>query len=124
MSLEVVSLYRDEESLYDEYKKCISYYSVIIMSNGSRLEGIIEEVNNNTVSVLVSEDVMESDYENEMNRQQYMGYRQPGRFRRFNRRNFPMRNINRVRPLRFPYIIPPYPVYPYPYFYPYPYPYF
>ena len=31
MSLEVVGVYRDEESLYDECKKCISYYSVIII---------------------------------------------------------------------------------------------
>lgn len=52
MALEVVGLYRDEESLYDECKKCISYYSVVVMSNGGRLEGVIEEVDNNTVSFI------------------------------------------------------------------------
>lgn len=122
MAIEVVGFYRDSESLYDECKRCISYYSIIVLSNGAKLEGIIEEVINDTVSVLVAEEVMESEYESEMNRQQYMGYRQPGRFRRFNRRRFPMSNINSARPIRFPYIIPFYPVYPYPYPYPY-YPY-
>ena len=122
MSLEVVGFYRDTESLYDECKKCISYYSVIILSNGGRVEGIIETVDDDNVSVLVSEEVMESDYEDEMNRQKYMGYRQPGRFRRFRRRNYLMNNINSARPLRFPYIVPLYPVYPYPYPYPF-YPY-
>lgn len=121
MAIEVVGFYRDNESLYNECKKCISYYSVIVLSNGARLEGIIEEVINDSVSILVAEDVMESEYENEMNRQQYMGYRQPGRFMRFNRRRFPMNNINSARVLRFPYTIPPYPVYPYSYPYPYPY---
>ena len=121
MAIEVVGFYRDNESLYDECKKCISYYSVIVLSNGAKLEGIIEEVINDSLSILVAEEVMESEYENEMNRQQYMGYRQQGRFRRFNRRRFPMKNINSARPIRFPYIIPFYPVYPYPYPYPYPY---
>lgn len=121
MAIEVVGFYRDGESLYDECKKCISYYSIIVLSNGAKLEGIIEEVINDSVSVLVAEEVMENEYENEMSRQQYMGYRQPGRFRRFNRMRFPMKNINSARPLRFPYIIPLYPVYPYPYPYPYPY---
>ncbi|CAM2077323.1 MAG: LSM domain-containing protein [uncultured Clostridium sp.] len=121
MAIEVVGFYRDNESLYNECKKCISYYSVIVLSNGAKLEGIIEEVINDSLSILVAEEVMESEYESEMNRQQYMGYRQQGRFRRFNRRRFPMKNINSERPIRFPYIIPFYPVYPYPYPYPYPY---
>lgn len=111
MSLEVVGFYRDSESLYDECKRCISYYSL------SMLEGIIEEVNNDSVNILVAEYVYEDDYKEEMNRQQSMEYRQRGGFRRFGRRNFPINNINRVRPVRFPYIIPFYP-------YPYPYPYF
>ena len=115
MAIEVVGFYRDNESLYNECKKCISYYSVIVLSNGAKLEGIIEEVINDSLSILVAEEVMESEYESEMNRQQ-------GRFRRFNRRRFPMKNINSARPIRFPYIIPFYPVYPYPYPYPY-YPY-
>ncbi|MBX9137558.1 MULTISPECIES: hypothetical protein [unclassified Clostridium] len=119
MSLEVVGFYRDSESLYDECKRCISYYSLVTMSNGSMLEGIIEEVNNDSVNILVAEYVYEDDYKEEMNRQQSMEYRQRGGFRRFGRRNFPINNINRVRPVRFPYIIP---FYPYPY--PYPYPYF
>ncbi|WP_195515888.1 hypothetical protein [Paraclostridium bifermentans] len=122
MAIEVVGFYRDNESLYDECRKCISYYSVIVLSNGAKLEGIIEEVINDSLSILVAEEVMESEYESEMNRKQYMGYRQQGRFRRFNRRRFPMKNINSARVLRFPYIIPFYPVYPYPYPYPY-YPY-
>ena len=122
MSLEVVGFYRDAESLYDECKKCISYYSVIILSNGARVEGIIESVDDDNISMLVAEEVVESDYEDEMNRQKYMGNRQPGRFRRFGRSNFPMNNVNNARPLRFPYIVPLYPIYPYPYPYPF-YPY-
>ena len=34
MAIEVVGFYRDNESLYDECRKCISYYSVIVLSNG------------------------------------------------------------------------------------------
>lgn len=121
MSLEVVGFYRDIEDLHDECKKCISYYSIIILSNGARVEGIVETVDDDNVSMLVAEEVVEGDYEDEMmNRQKNMGDRQQGRFRRFRRRNFPIRNVDRARPLRFPFIVPLYPVYPYPYpFYPY-----
>ncbi|WP_195986510.1 hypothetical protein [Clostridium sp. D53t1_180928_C8] len=105
MSLEVMGFYRDSESLYDECKRCISYYSLVTMSNGSMLEGIIEEVNNDSVNILVAEYVFDDYYKEEMSRQQ-------GGFRRFGRRNFLISNINRIRSVRFPYIIPVYPVYP------------
>ena len=121
MALEVVGFYRDSRSLYEECKKCQSYHAIIVMKDGSMCDGIIEEVNDDSVTILVGENVIEKECAEEANRQGPFGHGQPGGFRRFRRRNFPMRNIDRVGPLRYPYIIPPYPIYQYPYPYPYPY---
>ena len=38
MAIEVVGFYRDNESLYDECKKCISYYSILLFQTLYRIK--------------------------------------------------------------------------------------
>ena len=121
MSLEVVGCYRELSSIKEECKTYLSYHAVLIMSDGSTCDGIIEGVDDDSdeIIVLAGEDVMIDDDGDNMSRQQPMGYQRPNRYRRFRRRKFPINRINRLNPLRYPII---YPIYPYPY--PYPYPFF
>ncbi|CUO06885.1 hypothetical protein H8S10_07685 [Clostridium sp. NSJ-49] len=117
MSLEVVGCYRELSSIKEECKTYLSYHAVLIMSDGSTCDGIIEGVDDDSdeIIVLVGEDVVIDDGDN-MSRQQPMGYKGPNRYRRFRRRKFPINRINRLDLLRYPFI---YPVYPYPYPYPF-----
>ncbi|ELC8441117.1 hypothetical protein QYB59_000112 [Clostridium perfringens] len=113
MSLEVMDYYRDLQSLYDECKNCISYHIVMEMKDGTTFDGIIDEVDTDNVTVLVGEDVIMDDPEDPMGRQRPpMGGRPRRRFRRFRRRKFPIRNINRFGLLGFPFIGPPFPFFP------------
>ncbi len=116
MSLEVVGSYRDLHSIKEECKTYLTYHAVLIMKDGSTCDGIIEGVDDDDIIVLVGEDVVIDENEETNTRQQPMGYNRPNRYRRFRRRKFPMRGINRLELLRYPFI---YPVYPYPYPYPF-----
>ena len=120
MSLEVVGSYRDLHSIKEECKTYLSYHAVLIMDDGSTLDGIIEGVDDNSdeIVVLAGEDVVIDDNNaDNMSRQQPMGYNRPNRYRRFRRRRFPINRIIRLELLRYPFI---YPIYPYPYpFFPY-----
>lgn len=119
MSLEVVGCYRDMNSIKEECKTYLSYHAVLIMNDGSTCDGIIEGIDEDEIIVLVGEDVIVDDNGEDDNRQRPMGFNQSNRYRRFRRRRFPIRGINRMELLRYPFV---YPVYPYPY--PYPYPFF
>ncbi|OLO38077.1 hypothetical protein BTR23_11820 [Alkalihalophilus pseudofirmus] len=110
-------------SLHDECQRLMYYHVTLTMNDGSTFDGIIDNVGNDQVSVLVGEDVMERDEESESYDRQFApyGYGFPGRrFRRFRRRQFPLASLAALALL--PYIVPP-PVYSYPYPYPY-YPYY
>jgi len=93
------------------------------MTDGSIIDGIIENVDTERITVLVGEDVMERESENEeeADQRQYYGYGYGygpprRRFRRFRRHGFPLASLAALALL--PYIAPlPYPA-PYPY-YPY-----
>ncbi|PLR78668.1 hypothetical protein CU633_03690 [Bacillus sp. V3-13] len=104
----------NDQDLRDVRSRCERYkwYHVIgHLNDGSRVEGIIEDTDNEGVTMLVPEEVDEStgDY------RQFGGYDDYGyggyrrRFRRFRRRRFP-----------YPYFIFPF-IIPYPYYYPRPY---
>jgi hypothetical protein len=83
------------------------------MTDGSVVDGIIEDVDNDSIVVLVGEDVMEQD-DNEPNNQQRDFYRRPRRrYRRFRRRRFPLGNLAALSLLAYPFYAPPYPYYPY-----------
>ncbi|EOR20487.1 hypothetical protein A500_16815 [Clostridium sartagoforme AAU1] len=113
MTLERIDYYRDLQPLYDQCKKNLYYHSILTMTDGSVVDGIIEDVDNDSIVVLVGEDVMEQD-DNEPNNQQRDFYRRPRRrYRRFRRRRFPLGNLAALSLLAYPFYAPPYPYYPY-----------
>ncbi|OMI28809.1 small nuclear ribonucleoprotein [Bacillus haynesii] len=86
-----------QRSLHDLCRKYMHYHVVLKMKDGSSVHGILEGVNRQEASVLVPEDVTETD-----ERQFYGGYGYPRRrFRRFRRRIFPFVFIAALYP--FPY---------------------
>lgn len=109
--------YRELGNIQDECKKCLSFHCVLTMADGSMVDGIVESVDADNVSVLVDEDVDEEELENipvdEQQRQYYGKGRRPRRkYRRYRRRAFPLANLAKIALL--PYIAPlPYPYYPY-----------
>lgn len=127
MDLERNDYYRDLQSLHDQCQKCLYYHTILTMTDGSTLDGIIENVDKDRIIVLVGEDVMEQEDENEAEadqQRQYYGYghrpRRRRRHRRFRRKAYPLATLAALSLLPYPYIAPPYPYYNayYPY-YPY-----
>lgn len=91
-----------DRELRNECERLLNYHVKFIMNDGSQLDGIIDEVNDEGVVILVGEDVME----NELNPQRK--YRQPRRFRRFRRRFFPFRSLATLYLLSYPFFAPPF----------------
>ncbi|WP_096153976.1 MULTISPECIES: hypothetical protein [Bacillus] len=101
-------------NIHDECKKYMSYHVTITMVDGSALDGIIENVDMDNVTVLAGEDVMEKESEYETDSRQYYGsYGRPRRrYRRYRRQRFPLASLAALALL--PYILPqPYPYHPY-----------
>lgn len=84
------------ENIKSICRKYMNYHVIAHMKDGSKQEGIIEDINNQGVVMLVPEDIDADD-------RQFYGYR-PRRFRRFRRFLFPFILFG------FPFI------YPYPYY--------
>lgn len=102
------------EKLYNDCKSMMNYHAILRMKDGREFDGMIESVEPDSVNVLMGEDVIMRDDED--NRQQY---RNPRRYRRFRRVNFPLASLLALSLLPYPYYAPPYPyAQPYPY-YPY-----
>ncbi|MBY0754167.1 hypothetical protein K5V21_01730 [Clostridium sardiniense] len=111
MSLEETNYHRDTQSLYTDCKRCLNYHVMITLKDGSKLDGIVVEVQPDRVMVLVGEDVMEQDHgsESELQRQP-IGFGRPmRRFRSFRPRFFPFGALATVALLQYPFIMPPYP---------------
>ncbi|WP_374940967.1 hypothetical protein [Clostridium mucosae] len=88
----------------------MSFHVIITLTDGSTIDGIIEDVDRDRVIVLVGEDVMEPEDENESNQQrQFPGVGRPRRFRRFRRKGFPLGNLAALALLGYPYFVPPFP---------------
>jgi len=114
MDLEQNDYYRDLRNLQNQCTKYLYYHTTLTMTDGSSFDGIIENVDNDVITVLVGEDIVEMEIENQSGQQrQYYGYGNPRRrFRRFRRQTFPIRTLATLALL--PYIAPPpYPYYPY-----------
>ena len=117
MALDRNFYYRELSNIQNECKKCLSYHCVLTMADGSMVDGIVENVDADNVSVLVDEDVDEEEIESkpadEQQRQYYGHGRRPRRkYRRYKRRVFPLANLAKIALL--PYIYPaPYPYYPF-----------
>ncbi len=61
MALEIHDYNRDDKSLHDECKRHMYYHVILTMADGSIVDGIIENVDGDRVTMLVGEDVMEQD---------------------------------------------------------------
>lgn len=114
MDFEGNNYYRDFRDLQNECKRCVSYHCILTMTDGSMIDGIVENVDTDGVSMLIGEDVVEGESENQTEEQrQYYGKGRPRRrFRRYRRRRFPFPGLAKIALL--PYIAPaPYPYYPF-----------
>ena len=121
MNLEKEDYYRDLKGLYDECKRCMYFHATLKMTDGSEVDGIIENVDPDRIIVLVGEDVMEPEGENKsegQSQRQYQHYnygRPRRRYRRFRRQAYPLAALAALSLLPYP-ILPPYS---YPLYYPY-----
>jgi hypothetical protein len=106
MDLEGNDCYRELRSVNDQCKKYLYYHIILTMTDGCKMDGIIEDVDTDDITMLVGEDVMEEDSENQYDEQrQYHDHNRPRRrFRRFRRRRFPIHNLASIALL--PYIFP------------------
>lgn len=109
---------RDLKSIKNKCTCYLYYDAILVLDDGSMITGIIEEVDDQNVGILVGQDMhVDEDEERDMSRQP-MGYNRYNRYRRYGRRNYPINRINRVGLLPYPIypVYPPYPIYPYPFF--------
>ncbi|KAB7705635.1 hypothetical protein F9802_13980 [Bacillus aerolatus] len=104
-------------NLHEKCQKYMYHHVVLTMTDGSSFDGIIEGIDDDRITALVGEDVMERESDELEDRQYYGGYGRPRRrrFRRFRRRFIPLAALAALSLL--PY------AYPSPYYYPY-YPYY
>lgn len=104
MDLERDDCFRDLRNLHGECKRCMYYHTTLTMTDGSTMDGIIENVEPDRIIVLIGEDVMEPESENQASGQrQYYGYMHPRRrFRRFRRQAFPLASLAALSLLPYP----------------------
>ena len=107
-------------------KKYMNYHVMGQLNDGSQFEGIIDNMDEESVTMLVPEDINPGQLNrqfgygyNDDNDYDYDDYGRPRRrrYRRFRRRRFPYRSL--ISLLLYPYFPPQYPPYP-----PYPYGYY
>lgn len=93
---------RNLQSLHDECKRLMHYHTFFTMKDGSTFDGIIEDVDEDYVIVLVGEDVIDQGCGNQYGEQRQFG--RPRRFRRFRRRVFPLSALATLVLLAFPFM--------------------
>ncbi|WP_254434217.1 hypothetical protein [Halobacillus sp. Marseille-Q1614] len=102
---------------HEDVNKHKFYHVMVSMEDGSSFDGIITDVNDDDVTVLMGEEVMVDENGNETNGEsrQFYPYGYGGwRARRFRRAVFPLAALTALA--LYPYAAPFYPYYPY---YPY-----
>ncbi|MDR0137537.1 hypothetical protein RFW18_07220 [Metabacillus idriensis] len=90
--------FETREDAMSTCRRHMNFYVIARMTDGSQVEGIIEDMDNEGVTMMIPEEVEES----EMDANRQYGYRR--RFRRYRRRRFP------YYAFIFPFFIP-YPFY-------------
>ena len=97
---------------YHQCKQYQYYHVMIQLEDGRSVDGIILDVDDNQVKILVSEEV--SGEQSDQRQFGYGGYGGRYRYRRFRPNFFPLAALTSLALL--PYFRP-YPYYPYPYYY-------
>jgi hypothetical protein len=98
-----------DRNLLEQCQKYMNYHVTVQMSDGAHFDGIIDDFDDEGITMLVPEWI-EDEHEDEGTRQFAYGYGRPRRrYRRFRRRRFPFRYFRRIFPI--PYYYPYYPWY-------------
>ncbi|GEQ22966.1 hypothetical protein CBU02nite_34720 [Clostridium butyricum] len=105
----------DVDILYTKCKKFLYYHAVFTMKDYGIFDGIIIKVEEQTITVLVGKDIIETEYCNMSNRQQqdYENNNGIQRYRRFEPKNIPLNALSGLYLLPYPFIAPQYPYYPF-----------
>ena len=101
MALERSGYNRNQQQLYEECKKLMNYHIILTMSDGSMYDGIIVEVNDDRITMLVGEDVIDQECDSQPRQQG--SYERQRRFRRFRPRIFPLGALIGLSLLPYPY---------------------
>lgn len=84
-------------NMYDKCKELMFYHVILTMSDGKKYDGIIEDVDDCEITVLIGESIMPDEYESRNSRQPY-----PRMYRRFIRRRFPLGGLVGLGLLGYP----------------------
>lgn len=71
---------RNDINIADECKRLMNFHVILLLKDGIRFDGIIQDMNDEGVLVLVGEDVFKNPSQNTPNRQNYMYRRYKPRF--------------------------------------------
>lgn len=96
-----MSLSRNDREIQRKCEEFMTFHVIMTLKDGSKMDGIITDVDDSGVTMLVGEDVIERS--DESNSRQM-----PRRFRRFRRRRIPFSSIGGLSLLLFPFIAPPF----------------
>jgi len=107
----------DSRNLHGECEKYMYHHVVLTLADGNSVDGIIENVSGDRITVLVGEDVLERESDEFELEERYYGYggRPRRRFRRFRRQVLPLALLASLSLLPYAYPYPYYPPY-YPYY--------
>lgn len=89
---------KDYDYLYNKCEDLLNYHVILRMKDDNIIDGIIVELDEDSVVVLVGEDVFDDDNCNER--------RPRRRYRRFRRRRFPLLGLAAISLLPYHYYYP------------------
>ena len=90
---------RNDINIADECKRLRSFHVILLLKDGIRFDGIIQDMNDEGVLVLVGEDVFKNTSQNTPNRQNYM-------YRRYKPRFFPFAALATTYIMPYSYYTP------------------
>lgn len=90
---------RNDINIADECKRLRSFHVILLLKDGIKLDGIIQDMNDEGVLVLVGEDVFKNPSQNTPNRQNYM-------YRRYKPRFFPFAALATTYIMPYSYYTP------------------
>lgn len=90
---------RNDINIADECKRLRSFHVILLLKDGIRFDGIIQDINEEGVLVLVGEDVFKNPSQNTPNRQNYM-------YRRYKPRFFPFAALATTYIMPYSYYTP------------------
>ena len=90
---------RNDINIADECKRLRSFHVILLLKDGIKFDGIIQDINDEGVLVLVGEDVFKNPSQNTPNRQNYM-------YRRYKPRFFPFAALATTYIMPYSYYTP------------------